>query len=205
MGLAAAPDAVIEVDEAAPSGPVVVAPVVAGINRYELVARLALGHDHGRIGRAMGIDSDAVRDAARACEGLFAQVEEAVRQRFIAEADVEATTLAKAAAPDAMRNIITLAESCNDAKTKHAANRSVLEFAGTTPPKRIEISSGDKLLDMMTADELREFAAGKWPARFADQLRRIQVRKQLAQGLTIDVTPDTAAGDEVDEALADRA
>lgn len=169
--------------------------LVAAIDVYSVLCRHALGHPIDRIARALDRDSALVADTITRSAGVLSQLEEAIKRRLIESADVDVETMAKLAAPNSMRTLIDMAEGCNDPKTKRVANRDVLEFAGAQPAKRIEVSSGDKLLDLMTAAELREFAGGKWPARFADQLRRIQVRNQLATGQGfIDVTPERHDG-----------
>jgi hypothetical protein len=175
------------VDEA----PVVVdfvVPSTGPLSPYDLIGRLALGHDATRIARMTGSDIDAVNAQITDVQPLLLQLEEAVRERFLREGDGDVTQLAKAAAPQSMRNLMELANYSSDPKTKRAANRDVIELAGIVPPKKIEVTTTN-ILDQMTADELREMAAGQWPARFADQLRRIQMRQQLASGRMIDVTP----------------
>jgi hypothetical protein len=179
-------------------------PVPVTLDLYSVVCRAALGHDPARIARALGVDTAAIVACLARAATVQTQLEDAIRRRLIDSADVDVETMAKLAAPEAMRALIDMAESCGDAKTKRVANRDVLEFAGAQPAKRVEVSSGDKLLDLMTAAELMEFANGKWPARFADQLRRITVRNQLLTGTGyIDVTPERLA--ESDETNGDGA
>lgn len=165
------------------------------IDAYSFVARLALGQDAGRIARAYDVPTDAIIAQMDTVAPLLAQLEEAVRQRFLAEGDAEVTALAKAKAPEAFRNLMDLADHCADPKTKRAANKDVIELAGVVPAKRIEITTNG-IIDQMNAAELAEFAAGKWPERFKDQMKRIQVRQQLLTG-AIDVTPGAPV--EVDE------
>ena len=173
--------------------------VTTGPDPYALLARFALGQPHDRIARAMGLTVDEVRQWEGQLGDQLSELEESVKRRLIDSADVDVETMAKLAAPNSMRELIAMAEHCPDPKTRRVANRDVLEFAGAQPAKRVEVSSGDKLLDLMNGAELREFAGGVWPARFADQLRRIQVRNQLASGQGfIDVTP-TGNGTSADE------
>lgn len=101
-----------------------------------------------------------------------AEVEKGVLNTIIKQGEFEPTTIAKAAAPAAMRRIIEQSERERDPRTRLAANKTVLQFAGTEPPKRLEITTPDRVIEQMTPAELEDLAERRvWPARFREVLR----------------------------------
>jgi hypothetical protein len=101
-----------------------------------------------------------------------AEVEKGVLATIIKQGEFEPTTIAKAADPAAMRRIIQQSERERDPRTRLQANKTVLQYAGTEPPKRLEITTPDRVIEQMTAAELEDLAERKvWPARFREVLR----------------------------------
>src|SRR5262245_48490463 len=70
-----------------------------------------------------------------------AEIEKGVVERVIRQADYEPTTVAKAAASGAMKRIVDMSVRERDPRTRLAANKSVLQYAGVEPPKRLEITT----------------------------------------------------------------
>jgi hypothetical protein len=113
--------------------------------------------------------------AARASRPRFLhlqrQVEKGVVERVTRSGEFEPVSVAKASATAAMQRIIQQSKTVQDPRVFLAANKEVLRMAGCEPPKRIEITTPDKVLDQMTPAELEHFAATReWPTRFQDQL-----------------------------------
>jgi hypothetical protein len=100
--------------------------------------------------------------------------------------DVEPITRAKAAAPEAMGEMIRLSRGSADPRVRLKASEGILRYAGVEPPRKVELTAPDRLLDLMTPLELAALADRKlWPARFKDQLRHLLP----APDSMIDITP----------------
>ena len=127
-----------------------------------------------------------------------AEVERGVLQAIIRQGEFEPTQIAKAAAPEAMRRIVRQSQSERDPRTRLAANRTVLQFAGVEPAKKLEITTPDRVIEQMTAMELEDLADRRvWPARFREVLRA------FLPAPPVDVTPTpTPLSHEDDDAPA---
>lgn len=131
-----------------------------------------------------------------------ADIEKGVLDRIIRQGEYEPTTVAKAAAPDAMRRIVAQSIRERDPRTRLQANKAVLQYAGVEPPKRLEITTPDRVIEQMTAAELEDLAERRvWPARFKEVLRAFlpaaipgQVPPRHA---VVDMTPDEPPRDAV--------
>ena len=100
--------------------------------------------------------------------------------------EVEPITRAKAASPEAMGELIRLSRGSQDPRVRLKASEGILRYAGVEPPRKVELTAPDRLLDLMTPQELLALADRKlWPARFKDQLRHLLP----APDTMIDVTP----------------
>jgi hypothetical protein len=94
-----------------------------------------------------------------------------------------------------MARIIRLSQVAKDSKVRLAASKEILRYAGVEPPRKLEITTPDKLLDQMTPTELARLADHKiWPTRFRDALR-YYLPSPAGRADIIDVTP---IGDEAD-------
>jgi len=125
---------------------------------------------------------------------LLRKIERGIVERLADLAGIEPVTRAKAAAPDAMARIIRLSQIAKDSKVRLAASKEILRYAGVEPPRKLEITTPDKLLDQMTPLELARLADHKiWPTRFKDALR------YYLPAPPIDVTPDRSSGNGVSE------
>jgi hypothetical protein len=132
-----------------------------GIKTAKIASRL--GRSLAEIARR--IDRTAFRQAQ-------AEVEAGVVKSILQASAAEPTTMAKAAAPGAMRQVVKLSSTCQDPRTRLQASKTVLTYAGIEPPRRIEVTTPERILDQMTADELARFAAHRiWPERFRELLR----------------------------------
>jgi hypothetical protein len=116
-----------------------------------------------------------------------AEIEKGVVERVIRQADYEPTTVAKAAASGAMKRIVDQGIRERDPRTRLQANKAILQYAGVEPPKRLEITTPDRVIEQMTAEELEALAERRvWPARFREVLRAFLPAPAQA---AIDVTP----------------
>jgi hypothetical protein len=121
-----------------------------------------------------------------------AEIEKGVVERVIRQADYEPTTVAKAASSGAMKRIVDMSVRERDPRTRLNANKAVLQYAGVEPPKRLEITTPDRVIEQMTAEELEALAERRvWPARFREVLRAFLPAPQQP---AIDVTPPTRRG-----------
>jgi hypothetical protein len=141
---------------------------------YRILTYLFQGLKTGKIATKLGRSTLEV--AARidrfAFRRLQAEVEAGVVKGIMAASTTEPVTLAKAAAPSAMRQVVKLAHTSQDPRTRLHASKAVLSYAGVEPPRRIEITTPERVLDQMTAEELARFAERRiWPERFRDLLR----------------------------------
>jgi hypothetical protein len=120
-----------------------------------------------------------------------AEIEKGVVERVIRQADYEPTTVAKAAASGAMKRIVEMSARERDPRTRLQANKAVLQYAGVEPPKRLEITTPDRVIEQMTAEELEALAERRvWPSRFREVLRAFLPAPAQA---AIDVTPPPSA------------
>ncbi len=100
------------------------------------------------------------------------QIDQAIAER-ISRGEFGAMAIAKAGAPRAMQVIHDLLDSRHE-KTRLQAANDLLKWSGMQPPKPQVTESVERLIDLMTADELEVFAStGEWPERFKDQLARL--------------------------------
>ena len=109
--------------------------------------------------------------------------------------DPDPIVLARDAAPAAMRRLIKQSENERDPRVRLAANQAVLKYAGIEPPKRLEITTPDRVIEQMTAQELEDLAERRvWPARFREVLRAFLpapalVARERPGETVVDVTP----------------
>jgi hypothetical protein len=141
---------------------------------------------------AADIDRSVEEVRARVTRRRFlqvqAEIERGVVERVIRQADYEPTTVAKAAAPGAMKRIVDQGIRERDPRTRLQANKAILQYAGVEPPKRLEITTPDRVIEQMTAEELEALAERRvWPARFREVLRAFLPAPEAPRA--IDVTP----------------
>jgi len=144
-------------------------PLIGGLPAaaWATVTLRAAGHTRREVSRQLGVALEVVRrwDRDARVGEWKAAVERAVLKR-VAEGEFGVATMAKQAAPRAMRTLVRMAQRCEDQRVQLAANKEVLIQAGTTPPTRVEISVEERLLAQMTESELSAFVSeGKWPRR----------------------------------------
>jgi hypothetical protein len=194
------------VREYEPPKPVLSAPIPARLEPvdYRILTYLFRGWKTLRIATKLKrpVSEVAARIDRHVFRRLQADVEGGVVRGIITAATTEPATIAKAAAPAAMRQIVKLSATCQDPRTRLHAAKSVLTYAGVEPPARIEVTTPERILDQMTAEELARFAAHKvWPERFRDLLRAfLPAPTQPAPGETIIEARVIRADDEpVDE------
>lgn len=141
---------------------------------YRILTYLFQGLRTAKIASLLGrsVLEIAARIERFAFRRLQAEVEAGVVKGIMAASTTEPVTLAKAAAPSAMRQVVKLAHTSQDPRTRLHASKAVLSYAGVEPPRRIEITTPERILDQMTAAELARFAEQRlWPERFRDLLR----------------------------------
>jgi hypothetical protein len=113
--------------------------------------------------------------ATKVSDEVLKRAEEQVLQR-VARGEFGVIAAAKAAAPGAFRRLQIIAKTSEDEKVRLTANLKLIELAGIRPPAPVEQETPERIMDMMTADELREFAKSRtWPERLADRLARLPV------------------------------
>lgn len=157
---------------------------------YRILHFQFLGRTPAEIARALKRDQDDIdaRLARPAYQAMRRQTEESLLQQIIKAGDFEPLSIAKAHAPKAMQRIVQQSERERDPRTRLAANQTVLKYAGIEPPRRLEITTPDRVLDQMTASELEDLAERRlWPARFKEVLRAFLPAPRTAE--PIDVTP----------------
>jgi hypothetical protein len=141
---------------------------------YRILTLLFRGAKLARIAALLGrsLQEVATRTDRLAFRQLQAEVEAGVVRQITSGRVGEPTSIAKAAAPAAMRQVVKLSATCHDPRTRLQASKSVLEYAGVEPPRQVEVTTPDRILDQMTAAELLRFAERRvWPERFRDLLR----------------------------------
>lgn len=141
---------------------------------YRILTYLFQGIKTARIASRLGrsLQEIAKRIDRTAFRQAQAEVEAGVVKAILSASAAEPVTMAKAAAPGAMRQVVKLSSTSQDPRTRLSASRTVLQYAGVEPPKRIEVTTPERVLDQMTADELARFAERRvWPERFRELLR----------------------------------
>jgi len=164
------------VKEYEPPRLVVHAPVPAKLEPvdYRILTLLFRGWKTPRIAVAVHrpLGEIAARIDRHAFRKLQADVEGGVVRGIINASATEPQTIAKAAAPTSMRQIVKLSHTSQDPRTRLQASKAILTYAGVEPPTRIEVTTPERVLDQMTAEELARFAAHRiWPERFRELLR----------------------------------
>lgn len=164
---------------------------------YRILTYLFQGLKTPKIASTLGrsLAEVAARVDRYAFRRLQSEVEAGVVKSILTASGTEPVTLAKAAAPGSMRQIVKLSSTCHDPRTRLQASKAVLSYAGVEPPTRIEITTPERILDQMTAEELARFAERRiWPERFRDLLRAFLPAPEPPPGQrAIDVTPTRAA------------
>jgi len=141
---------------------------------YRILTWLFQGVKTARIASRLGrpLAEIARRIDRTAFRQLQAEVEAGVVKAILSASAAEPVTMAKAAAPGAMKQVVRLSNTSQDPRTRLAASKSILQYAGVEPPRRVEITTPERVLDQMTADELARFAERRvWPERFRELLR----------------------------------
>lgn len=162
---------------------------------YRILHLRFAGHPESAIADDIGrsIEEVKVRITRPSFLQTQADVEKGVLATIIKQGEFEPTTIAKAAAPAAMRRIIEQSERERDPRTRLAANKTVLQFAGTEPPKRLEITTPDRVIEQMTPAELEDLAERRvWPSRFREVLRAFLPAPAIRQPparVILDITP----------------
>lgn len=147
-------------------------------------------------------DEVATRIGHPAYQALKRAIERGILTRVAEVRSAEPITRAKAAAPDAMGTMIRLARNAKENRIRLKAAEGVLKFAGVEPPKRVELTAPDRLLDLMTVQELAALADKKiWPSRFKDQLRHLLPAPSVRDFL--DITPQDEEGEGEGDAPGD--
>lgn len=155
---------------------------------YRILHLQFLGRTPHEIARALKRTDIDERLERPAYQAMRKQTEESLLQQIIHSGDFEPLTIAKANAPKAMQRIVQQSERERDPRTRLAANQTVLKYAGIEPPRRLEITTPDRVIDQMTAQELEDLATRRlWPARFREVLRAFLPAPPLQPA--IDVTP----------------
>lgn len=142
---------------------------------YRILTLLFQGKRIDQIATALGRTREEVlaRSERPRFKHLQGEVEKGIVERVARAGEFEPITVARAHASNAMKRIIAQSKTAMDPRVYLAANKEVLRMAGCEPPKRIEITTPDKVLDQMTPTELEHFAATReWPVRFQDELRQ---------------------------------
>jgi hypothetical protein len=172
---------------------------------YRILHFRFLGWGEERIAVALERPASEIQERARrqAFIEVQTEVERGVLQAIIKQGEYEPTQIAKAAAPDAMRRIVRQSASERDPRTRLAANVRVLQFAGVEPPRKLEITTPDRVLEQMTPGELEQLADHRlWPARFKEVLRAflpappIDVTPQEREPAPVEGRPDDGAREE---------
>jgi hypothetical protein len=160
---------------------------------YRILTYLFQGRKRAQIARTLArpLAEIVARMDRHAFRRLQAEVEAGVVKAILAASATEPVTLAKAAAPTAMRQVVKLSTTSQDPRTRLQASKAVLSYAGVEPPHRIEVTTPERILDQMTAEELARFAERRiWPERFRDVLRAfLPAPPAPAAPAAIDVTP----------------
>jgi len=139
---------------------------------YRILHLEFLGRTPQEIARALKRTDIEERLDNPAYQAIRKQTEEGLLQQIIRAGDFEPLTIAKANAPKAMQRIVQQSERERDPRTRLAANQTVLKYAGIEPPRKVEITTPDRVIDQMTAQELEDLATRRlWPARFKEVLR----------------------------------
>jgi hypothetical protein len=142
---------------------------------YRILTLLFQGKRVEEIADTLGRTRDEVfaRMERQRFKHLQGQVEKGIIERVSRAGEYEPVTVAWAGATGAMRRIVAQSKTAMDPRVYLAANKEVLRMAGCEPPKKIEITTPDKVLDQMTPAELEHFASTReWPTRFQDQLQQ---------------------------------
>jgi hypothetical protein len=155
---------------------------------YRLLHLLFTGRPRHELQEDTGRSAEEIeaRISRRRFLQVQSEVEKGVLDRIIRLGTWEPTTLAKAASSGAMKRIIDISCRERDPRTRLNANKAVLQYAGVEPPQRLEITTPDRVIEQMTAEELEALAERKvWPGRFKEVLRAF-----LPAPKPIDVTPE---------------
>jgi hypothetical protein len=142
---------------------------------YRILTLLFQGKRVEQIAGQMGRSREEIlaRSERPRFKHLQGQVEKGIVERVARAGEFEPVTVARASASGAMRRIVAQSKTAIDPRVYLAANKEVLRMAGCEPPKRIEITTPDKVLDQMTPAELEHFAATReWPTRFKEDLQQ---------------------------------
>lgn len=141
---------------------------------YRVLELHCQGRTISQVAKGAGLTIPSVRQILRRPEiqERIHQWEQAIEAK-ISSGEYGVSAIAKANAAAAMTTIVAISESSADLRTKLAACKDVLKFAGAEPPTKIQVGF-DHLLDQMTPDELDHYCeTQEWPDRFLPHLGRL--------------------------------
>jgi DNA-binding CsgD family transcriptional regulator len=144
---------------------------------YMVLGKVFEGKKVAQIAAEMGVSTATVSTilGKPQFKAAVQMVEAAIVER-IARGEFGVLAIAKANANGAIRRVVGLSKLSQDDRVRLNANLKLIELAGIRPPAPQVVESKERLIDAMTAEEAREFAAtGLFPARFRDQLARLAV------------------------------
>src|SRR5262245_63267017 len=116
---------------------------------YRILTWLFQGIKTARIASRLGrpLAEIARRIDRTAFRQLQAEVEAGVVKAILSASAAEPVTMAKAAAPGAMKRDVRLSNPSQDPRTRLAASKSIFQYAGLEPPRRVEITTPKRVLD----------------------------------------------------------
>jgi len=109
-----------------------------------------------------------------------------------------AMALVKANVVGAVKRVLGMSKTAANERVKLDANLRLIELAGVQPPKPAVTESPERLLDLMTPEELEHFAASnEIPPRLADAVARLAATTlQTQREATIEAVEVTTEPDE---------
>jgi hypothetical protein len=145
-----------------------------GLQEYRLLHLVMSGRSEMAAAAVLGWTVEAVRERL-ARPGVRAArhgIEQGVIAGLVQRGEFEPVGLARVAARGAMGRIVQQSMTERDGRVRLLANEVVLKYAGIEPPRRLEITTPDRVLEQMSAAELEALAERRvWPARFKEVLR----------------------------------
>lgn len=145
-------------------------------NRHHVVLTLLLeGNSYKQIAGVTGYTEARVSQIVRS--PIFQSLYKAIlakRYEAVIEGDHGVVAQARAASPQLTRSLIGIANAARNENTRRQAILDVLALAGHQPVTKTETLSLDKLVEQFNDAEMEVFArTGKWPRRFAAQMRSL--------------------------------
>lgn len=159
---------------------------------YVILGKVFERKNTRQIAEELGISKATVRKVTHSevFRTYVSLVEERMLER-ISAGEFGALAIAKAETVGAMKRVVGMSKSSDDERVKLNANLEILKLGGIQPPKPAVIESPERLIDLMTAEELDAFAReGTFPERLGDQLARVAssvLKKAEAQRFQVEV------------------